>query len=43
MLRNSEEDNERGVQFFPEGWTQADMFDYAEENLDKADETIKNK
>ena len=42
MLRNSEEDNERGVQFFPEGWTQADMFDYAEENLDKADEYIKS-
>ena len=42
ILRNKEEDSERGVQFFPEGWTKADMFDYAEDNLAKADEYIKS-
>ncbi|MEI4771704.1 phytoene/squalene synthase family protein [Psychrobacillus sp. FJAT-51614] len=42
ILRNKEEDSERGVQFFPEGWTRAEMFDYAEENLSKADEYIKS-
>ncbi|MBD7944799.1 phytoene/squalene synthase family protein [Psychrobacillus sp. AK 1817] len=42
ILRNKEEDSERGVQFFPEGWTRADMFEYAEGNLAKADEYIKS-
>lgn len=42
ILRNKEEDRERGVQFFPEGWTRADMFNYAEDNLSKADEYIKS-
>ena len=42
ILRNKEEDSQRGVQFFPEGWTRADMFDYAEDNLAKADEYIKS-
>lgn len=42
ILRNKDEDSERGVQFFPEGWTRADMFDYAEGNLAKADEYIKS-
>ncbi|MDF2064929.1 phytoene/squalene synthase family protein [Bacillus sp. Cr_A10] len=42
ILRNKEEDSERGVQFFPEGWTRADMFDYAEGNLAKADKYIKS-
>lgn len=42
MLRNQEEDAERGVRFLPEGWTRADMFDYAWGNLDKADEYMKD-
>ena len=42
ILRNKEEDSERGVQFFPEGWTRADMFIYAEDNLTKADEYLKS-
>ena len=42
ILRNKDEDSERGVQFFPEGWTREDMFHYAEGNLSKADEYIKN-
>lgn len=42
ILRNKDEDSERGVQFFPEGWTHEDMFHYAEGNLAKADEYIKS-
>ncbi|MFF2754140.1 squalene/phytoene synthase family protein [Psychrobacillus sp. NPDC058041] len=42
ILRNKDEDSERGVQFFPEGWTREDMFHYAEGNLAKADEYIKS-
>ena len=42
ILQNKDEDSERGVQFFPDGWTRADMFDYAENNLVKADEYIKS-
>src|SRR5699024_3773724 len=38
MLRNQEEDKERGVNFIPDGWTRNDMFDYAWGNLEKADE-----
>jgi farnesyl-diphosphate farnesyltransferase len=41
MLRNQEEDKERGVSFIPEGWTRDDMFDYAWGNLEKADEYMK--
>ncbi|MFC4736623.1 squalene/phytoene synthase family protein [Bacillus daqingensis] len=33
ILRNVEEDAERGVSFIPDGWTIDDMFDYAEGNL----------
>lgn len=42
MLRNQEEDAERGVGFFPENWNRSDMFHYAERNLDKADLYIKD-
>ena len=42
ILRNKDEDKERGVQFFPEGWTREDMFQYAEGNLAKADEYMKS-
>lgn len=37
ILRNQEEDSERGVGYFPKQWTRADMFAYAEDNLAKAD------
>ena len=42
VLRNKDEDAERGVQFFPDNWTRDDMFAYAQENLDKADEYMKD-
>lgn len=42
ILRNQEEDKERGVSFVPEGWTRDDLFQYAEENLAKADEYNKS-
>ncbi|MDY0410303.1 phytoene/squalene synthase family protein [Virgibacillus soli] len=42
VLRNKDEDAERGVRFFPNNWTRADMFAYAEENLAQADEYIKD-
>lgn len=37
ILRNQAEDAERGVSFIPEGWSRQDLFNYAEENLAKAD------
>lgn len=41
ILRNQDEDfAERGVRFIPEGWTRADVFDYARTNLALADEYI---
>jgi farnesyl-diphosphate farnesyltransferase len=42
MLRNQEEDAERGVTFIPDGWNRDDLFAYASENLDKADTYIKS-
>lgn len=42
IIRNEKEDmDERGVNFVPEGWTQADLFAYADENLAAADEYMK--
>ena len=42
ILRNQQEDlNERGVSFVPDGWTRADLFAYADENLAKADDYMK--
>ncbi|WP_010651900.1 squalene/phytoene synthase family protein [Oceanobacillus massiliensis] len=38
ILRNKDEDAERGVRFFPDGWTRDDMFAYAEGNLSRADQ-----
>ena len=38
ILRNREEDLARGVDFYPEGWTDDDMFAYARQNLDGFDE-----
>lgn len=42
MLRNLDEDRERGVSFVPEGWTREDMFNYANENLAQADLYVKS-
>jgi len=42
VLRNKDEDAERGVQFFPDNWTREDMFAYASENLEKADKYMKD-
>ncbi len=41
ILRNKDEDAERGVRFFPDGWTRDDMFAYADNNLNKADQYLK--
>ncbi|WP_010098321.1 squalene/phytoene synthase family protein [Ornithinibacillus scapharcae] len=42
ILRNQEEDADRGVKFFPDTWTRDDMFEYASANLAKADEYMKD-
>lgn len=43
ILRNQDEDMaERGVSFVPNGWTRNDLFDYADENLAKADLYMKD-
>lgn len=42
ILRNQDEDSERGVKFIPEGWNRDDMFRYTENNLAKADEYMKD-
>jgi farnesyl-diphosphate farnesyltransferase len=36
ILRNRKEDTDRGVNFFPTGWTDKQMFTYARKNLDLA-------
>ncbi|SFE83065.1 squalene/phytoene synthase family protein [Alteribacillus iranensis] len=41
ILRNQEEDYERGVEFFPEHWSREDMFQYARRNLRLADDYMK--
>lgn len=41
ILRNREEDLARGVDFYPDGWTDEDMFAYARQNLDEFDEYAK--
>jgi len=43
ILRNEQEDlDERGISFVPDGWSRAELFDYAEENLAKADDYMKS-
>lgn len=42
VLRNKDEDAERGVRFFPENWTRDDMFAYAEANLRQGDEYMES-
>ncbi len=37
ILRNHQEDKQRGVNFFPEGWCLEDMHEYARHNLSLAD------
>lgn len=41
ILRNRKEDLDRGVNFFPEDWNQAQMFAYARQNLDSFSEYSK--
>jgi farnesyl-diphosphate farnesyltransferase len=36
ILRNRAEDARRGVNFYPPGWTDTDMFTYAQKNLEAA-------
>lgn len=38
ILRNKGEDKERGVTFYPEGWTEREMQEYARQNLNKGEE-----
>lgn len=40
IIRNRGEDQERGVSFYPDGWTQERMIDYAKKQLALADEYI---
>jgi farnesyl-diphosphate farnesyltransferase len=37
ILRNRQEDLERGVNFFPDGWTQEQMHEYARKHLEQAE------
>jgi farnesyl-diphosphate farnesyltransferase len=40
ILRNTQEDRDRGVSFYPEGWTREDMDAYARRNLELADQYV---
>ncbi len=42
ILRNQDEDKERGVHFVPDGWSREDLFNYTEKNLALADEYMKD-
>ncbi|MFB5662469.1 squalene/phytoene synthase family protein [Alteribacillus sp. HJP-4] len=42
MLRNQQEDDERGVSFLPDGWSEQDLFTYAENNLALGEEYMKD-
>jgi farnesyl-diphosphate farnesyltransferase len=42
ILRNRKEDTERGVNFYPTGWTDKHMFTYARKNLDLARTGVKS-
>ncbi|GGJ88849.1 hypothetical protein GCM10007063_09240 [Lentibacillus kapialis] len=42
ILRNQDEDSERGVSFVPDRWTRDDLFSYTEKNLAMADEYMKD-
>jgi farnesyl-diphosphate farnesyltransferase len=36
ILRNREEDNTRGVSFYPKGWNDAQMYAYARKHIEQA-------
>lgn len=40
ILRNREEDTQRGVDFFPSGWTEKQMFVFARKNIEQAKSSI---
>ncbi|WP_110927516.1 squalene/phytoene synthase family protein [Bacillus massiliglaciei] len=42
ILRNREEDAERGVNFFPDGWGFSEMFTHTEKNLVLADQYVED-
>lgn len=42
ILRNRSEDKDRGVNFFPDGWGEQEMFDYARRNLSLGDTYIES-
>lgn len=42
ILRNRAEDLERGVNFFPDGWTENDFRSYARRNLSRGDAYVKS-
>lgn len=42
ILRNQEEDKERGISFIPNNWNSDDTFQYAEANLALGDEYMKD-
>ena len=42
ILRNQEEDSERGVRFLPDGWEREDLFLYAKQNLAMGSDYVKD-
>lgn len=42
ILRNQDEDHVRGVNFLPENWDRADLFKYADDNLNLAEDYIQS-
>ncbi|HVM70259.1 MAG TPA: phytoene/squalene synthase family protein [Anaerolineales bacterium] len=40
ILRNRKEDTQRGVNFFPSGWTEQQMFSFARKNIEQAKASI---
>ncbi|GAB3046524.1 squalene/phytoene synthase family protein [Virgibacillus ainsalahensis] len=42
ILRNQEEDAQRGVRFVPDNWEREDLFTYASDNLKQADQYIED-
>ena len=41
IIRNRQEDAERGVSFYPDGWSAGDMHDYARRQLSMGDEYLR--
>lgn len=42
ILRNQDEDFERGVRFLPDGWDRDDLFSYAKQNLSMGSDYVKD-